>query len=207
MPLFPELLPHLELCFDQAEPGEEFVITRYRRPNSNLRTLMMKIIQRAGLKPWPKLFQNLRSTRETELADDFPIQVVCDWIGNTEAVAAKHYLQVTEDHFTKSLQNALQHPAVLPRTGPQATLPAHEKTPVLQGFAAECEVVHTGQVEDRGLEPYTSSCRKTHVPGQSGAKSGVVRGENDAIDLSPDLVPLRMRELRVSGFRLLSGSS
>ena len=53
------------------------------------------------MQPWPKLFQNLRSTRETELADQFPIQVVCEWIGNTEAVAAKHYLQVTEDHFAK----------------------------------------------------------------------------------------------------------
>ena len=98
---------------------------------------------------------NERITRKTEVADDFPIQVVCDWIGNTEAVAAKHYLQVTEDHFTKALQNALQHPAVLPRTGPQATLPAHEKTPVLQGFAAGCEVVQSGRVEDRGLEPLT----------------------------------------------------
>ena len=172
MPLFPELLPHLELCFDQAEPGEEFVITRYRRPNNNLRTLMMKIIRRAGLKPWPKLFQNLRSTRETELADDFPIQVVCDWIGNTEAVAAKHYLQVTEDHFTKALQNALQHPAVLPRTGPQATLPAHEKTPVLQGFAAGCEVVHTGRVEDRGLEPGAFPCGNSGGCRAGGAESG-----------------------------------
>ena len=111
----------------------------------------MKIIRRAGLKPWPKLFQNLRSTRETELADDFPIQVVCDWIGNTEAVAAKHYLQVTEDHFAK----ALQHPAVLPRTGSQPELAAHKTTPVLPGFAAGCEVVQSGRVEDRGLEPLT----------------------------------------------------
>ena len=47
----------------------------------------------------PNQFQNLRSTRETELADQFPIQVVCDWIGNTEAIASKHYLQVTDEHF------------------------------------------------------------------------------------------------------------
>ena len=155
IPIFPELRPHLEQCFEDAEPGEEFVIRRYRRRNSNPRTQLMKIIRRAGLKPWPKLFQNLRSTRETELADQFPIQVVCDWIGNTEAIASKHYLQVTEDHFAKAVQNPVQHPAVLPRTGSQATLPAHEKTPVLQGFAAGCEVVHTGRVEDRGLEPLT----------------------------------------------------
>ena len=79
------------------------------------------------------------------------MHVVCQWIGNSQPIAAKHYLQVTDDHFTK----ALQQPAVLPRTGPQPELPAHKKTPVLQGFAAGCEVVHTGRVEDRGLEPLT----------------------------------------------------
>jgi hypothetical protein len=49
-----------------------------------------------------------RITRKTAVADEFPIQVVCDWIGNTEPVASKYYLQVTEDHFIKALQNALQ---------------------------------------------------------------------------------------------------
>ena len=43
---------------------------------------------------WPKLFQNLHSTRETELADNFPVHVVCQWIGNSQPIAAKHYLQV-----------------------------------------------------------------------------------------------------------------
>jgi len=66
---------------------------------------------------------------------------------------SKQSAEVTEDHFAKALQNALQHPAVLPRTGPQADLPAHEKPPVLQGVAAGCEVVQSGRVKDRGLEP------------------------------------------------------
>lgn len=39
-----------------------------------------------------------------ELAEQFPIQVVCDWIGNTEAIASKHYLQVTEDHFARAVE-------------------------------------------------------------------------------------------------------
>ena len=90
-------------------------------------------------------------------------QVVCDWIGNTEAVASKHYLQVTEDHFARAVEQGApkggqkegQQPAVLPRRGAQPELAAHKKTPVLQGFAAGCEVVHTGRVEDRGLEPLT----------------------------------------------------
>ncbi len=60
------------------------MITRYRESSVNLRTQMLKISKRAGLKPWPKLFQNLRSTRETELAEIFPLHVVCAWIGNTQ---------------------------------------------------------------------------------------------------------------------------
>ena len=33
------------------------------------------------------------------MADRFPIQVVTAWIGNSVAVAKKHYLQVTDNHF------------------------------------------------------------------------------------------------------------
>ena len=43
--------------------------TRYRDANANLRTRLARIIERAGLEVWPKLFQNLRLTRETELAE------------------------------------------------------------------------------------------------------------------------------------------
>ena len=74
----------------------------------NLRTQLQRIIKRAGLEPWLKLWQNMRSTRETELADQFPAHVASAWIGNSVAVAPKHYLQVTEDHFAQAAQNAAQ---------------------------------------------------------------------------------------------------
>ena len=72
------------------------------------------------LTPWPKLFQNLRSTRETELTEQFPVHVVCKWIGNSHPVAAKFYLQVTEDHFREAAQNPAQHGAESPRKDSQA---------------------------------------------------------------------------------------
>lgn len=105
VPLFPELRAILADSFEAAEDGSEFVVTRYRyAKNQNLRTTFQKIIKRAGVKPWPKLFQNLRSTRETELAESFPMHVVCQWIGNSELVAAKHYLQTTDDHFDRAAE-------------------------------------------------------------------------------------------------------
>ncbi len=100
--MFPELRPFLEDAFEQALPGSDFVITRYRDVDKNLRTQLNRIIRRAGLTPWEKTFQNLRSTRETELAEQFPLHVVCQWIGNSQPVAQKHYLQVTNEHFERA---------------------------------------------------------------------------------------------------------
>jgi len=108
IPMFPELRRHLEEVFDQAPEGSTYVITRYRDSNTNLRTQLNRIIRRAGLEPWPKLFQNLRSTRHTELERKHPSHVVCAWIGNSRAVAAKHYLQVTDEDFAEATQNPTQ---------------------------------------------------------------------------------------------------
>jgi integrase len=77
VPIFPELRPHLEAAFDEAPEGTIHVITRYRDNTQNLRTQFRRIILRAGLTPWPKAFHNLRATRENELAEEFPLHVVC----------------------------------------------------------------------------------------------------------------------------------
>ena len=149
IPLFPELRPCLEEVFEFAEPGTEFVITRYRDTNANLRTQFLRIIKRAGLKPWPKLFQNLRSSRQTELEDVYPSHVVCAWMGNSRAVAVKHYLQVTDDHFERALQNPVQHPAVWPRTDSHTV-------EVTAANAGKCDAVRDlarYPVAEAGLEP------------------------------------------------------
>ncbi len=108
VPIFPELRPFLEECWEIAEPGTEFVITRYRSKKQNLRTHLMRIVKRAGLEPWAKLWHNLRATRQTELMEAFPSHVVCKWIGNSIKIAEKHYLQVTDEHFKKATQNPTQ---------------------------------------------------------------------------------------------------
>jgi hypothetical protein len=61
VPIFPELRPFLEEAFEQAKPGEVYEITSKRDADQNLRTRFEKIIRRAGVTPWPKLFQNLRA--------------------------------------------------------------------------------------------------------------------------------------------------
>ncbi len=165
VPMFPELRPHLEHAWEQAQEGAEHVITHYRDASQNLRTQFQRIIKRAGLTPWPKLFQNLRASRATELAAAHPAHVAAAWLGHSALVAQKHYWQVTDADFEKATpekpsensasQKAAQQAHVTGRTPSQASTPAHEKTPVLQGLATHCDILHMDLVPPEGLEPST----------------------------------------------------
>jgi len=159
IPLFPEIQPYLYEAFEQAEPGAEFLITRYQLPtNNNLRTQFLRIIRKAGLKPWAKPFQNLRVSRQIELCEDFPEHVVCQWIGNSRLVARKHYLQVTDAHFERAVrgsflqaaQNAAQQMSeMLRNTSNPIREPA--KFDGNQRISIQCEA----KVGDAGFEPAT----------------------------------------------------
>jgi len=131
IPLFPELRPYLLDVFEQAAEGSEYVITRYRERYGNLRTHFMRIIRKAGEQPWPKPWHNLRATRQTELAERYPIHVVCAWLGNSRAVAQEHYLQITDAHFERALRERAQG------TGEQATQNATQYTPGTAGKGQE----------------------------------------------------------------------
>lgn len=100
-PIFPELLPHLLRAREMAPAGAEFVQTRYSS-DANLLTTLEKIIAKAGLVAWPKLMQNLRATRETELLANYPTKDVTSWLGNSPAVAQKHYAMVTQAAFDRA---------------------------------------------------------------------------------------------------------
>ena len=103
VPLFPVLKELLEEGFNQAEDGEIYVINRYRNSNQNLRTTFKKIIIRAGLLPWPKLFNNLRSSRSTELARNrVSMHLITAFIGNSEKIQIDHYLQVNDTDYENS---------------------------------------------------------------------------------------------------------
>jgi integrase len=185
IPMFPELTEPLQEARKLAEDGAVYVVDeRYRAAamgpggwaNANLRTQFYKIVRRAGLKPWARLFQNLRSSRETELAERFPIQVVTKWLGNSPNVALKHYLQTTDEHFAKALV-PISGPAVQKRgtiggtvdgksgtkmarkAAPQGTRTGQqsdEKTPGNTGRNAVFSVLSgVGKVAETGLEPVT----------------------------------------------------
>ncbi len=106
LPLFPELKKHLLVAFAAAEEGSIHVITRNRDRGVNWRTHFERLIIRAGLRPWPKLWQNLRASRATELARDYPGHVAAEWCGHTEAVAMASYWKVRDDDYERAVRGA-----------------------------------------------------------------------------------------------------
>jgi integrase len=111
IPLFPELRVILEQAFDAAPEGAVYVVGRYRDGQQNLRTQFLRILRKAGVKPWGRLFHNLRGSRETELVQDFPVHVVAHWLGNTPKVATAHYLQIRDKDYERAAQSRAQSDA------------------------------------------------------------------------------------------------
>ena len=76
-PIFPELRPILDEAFEIFGDKSEYVVAapQYRAAantamgwkNSNLRTEMTRLLRRAGVLGWPRLFHSMRASRQTEL--------------------------------------------------------------------------------------------------------------------------------------------
>jgi len=109
MPIMPDLLIHLRDAFESAPDGAEFVIRDpdKRAMRVNLATEFKRIIKRAGVVVWPKLWQNLRASRETELMARYPLKDVCTWIGNSPAVAMQHYAMAQSEHFERAIAEGI----------------------------------------------------------------------------------------------------
>ena len=117
MSCYAELRPILDEVFEIFGDKSEYVFAapQYRAAantvmgwkNSNLRTEMTRLLRRAGVSGWPRLFhfvtlQEGRASRQTELQREFPLHVVCSCLGNSPRIAQQSYLLVTEGDFAKA---------------------------------------------------------------------------------------------------------
>jgi len=109
MPIMPDLAQHLRDAWEVAPEGAEFIIAdkNKRALRVNLATEFRRIIKRAGVTAWPKLWQNLRASRETELLAQFPIKDVACWIGHTPDISIRHYAMQLDEHFRRAVTSGL----------------------------------------------------------------------------------------------------
>ena len=118
--------------------------------------------------PTAGLFQNLRASRETELTAEFPLHVVCAWIGNSALIAQKHYLQMTESDYQRAAcggpEGGAKSGAVAVQKAVQSAnvqkcqqSPETNKALVFKGFVQILSTVvnclQVNRIPPRGLEP------------------------------------------------------
>ena len=101
VPLFPELRKELDCLLLQYKNVEscEFVINRYRDPNTNLGTQFARIVKMAGMEPIKRPFDNMRMSRSNEVYATWGAFKESQWIGHSSRVRADHYLMMTDEDF------------------------------------------------------------------------------------------------------------
>lgn len=102
IPLFPELRSVLMQAFELAPEGSVYVTGRFGGTNANLGTQFKRLIVRAGLIPWPRVFNAMRASRVTELAAEYPAAICTAWMGHTQAIAEAHYHTVRDSDFERA---------------------------------------------------------------------------------------------------------
>ena len=107
---------------------------------ANQRTMLHKIIRRAGFEPWPRAWNNLRASRATELAEIVPGHVAAAWLGHSEEFAGAHDRQVLPEHFEKAARGADE-------------LSDHSRGPRIQQKTAAYRSTRPFPMEAGGIEP------------------------------------------------------
>lgn len=97
LPIRPLLFRLLLKAFDEAKDGAVTIVNI--RPN-NLTRIGQKTVRDAGMKPWPKLYQSMRSSAE----NDHKLRGVHEatyavWMGHSPTVSRKHYTAPTDAEF------------------------------------------------------------------------------------------------------------
>lgn len=95
VPLFPELVIPLTDLYDITAEGAIEVFPGMSADSAYHRRAVERAIKDAGHKQWPRLFHNLRASRQTDLIDRYGMQrikTICSWLGNSEQEAIKSYM-------------------------------------------------------------------------------------------------------------------
>jgi len=149
IPIFPELRPHLERARAEAEADAVYVFPDIKSGEKNLRTGLLRVLTKAGIPVWTKLFQNLRASRETELMRQEPAHLVHAWVGNSEGVAEDHYLMATDEDFERAAGKATLIPTLSALVAAAQALSPETRKAVSPAIAKDTAV----QIPPRGVEP------------------------------------------------------
>jgi integrase len=187
VPIFPEIR---ELLLKQSEAAQEHVNELGRhaagdaavyvfptlRRHSNSATTAAKAVKAAGFKVWPKFWNSLRASCETDLMDRYGLRKACAWIGNSPAVAMKHYALLRKTDYTDLGEDLCAAPSV----AAQARTAAHCSAEAIGN--AEKPRKSVVEATPHGLENHAQNTGELGVNNEIDARS-VARGSQALAEL------------------------
>lgn len=99
MPIFPEVIELLESTPKASRKGK---VVDWSRSEESVTELLKRHVETILGECWPKVCQQLRSTRRTELDGQFEPYVVNEWLGHDSKTAERHYQQITPAHLLRA---------------------------------------------------------------------------------------------------------
>jgi integrase len=150
-PLFPELILFLETLRPESPAANAYVLVNHRGDSGHYRRQFEAAIKAAGLKPWPRLFHNLRANAFTDLCDRNSMSQVCKWLGNSIRMGEKHYLLIRQHEYQQDRPQ-----------GPSSEVPESREGGnfVNDESGTDSGTVRSGQERSGGVKP-TQKPRKT----------------------------------------------
>lgn len=99
IPLFPELRREIEtINGDNDAPLVGAIDTA-----GKIDWTIKRMLKRANVENWPRIIQNLRSSRAIEIEREFGAIVEAEWLGHLPKTAADHYLHATPADFKRAI--------------------------------------------------------------------------------------------------------
>ena len=93
-----DVAAYLRGGFGAASDDVSAVVTGFSSSNNNLGSPLRKILAKAGLVPWPQLFQYMRASGETQwLKEGHRADLVANWTGHSVKVQNDNCVQHTQD--------------------------------------------------------------------------------------------------------------
>lgn len=183
------LLAHLSLKFQNKAADEDRVCRLDRLSGTHCRTVR-RAIRRAGVSSWPKLFQGLRVSFDSELRNhgihtDFAGKMT----GHSAKISQDSYTAVPEETFefaerlysadeVKAAQKAAHLGAESNGTSGNAKVRGNRKTLKIQSFSDRKGTIRNrSEVGAKGLEPFAYGGNSSEITGilkSGGAKSGAL---------------------------------
>jgi len=144
-------------------PADEPIIRRFSASNSNLDKPFKAIIESAGLVPWAKLFQNMRSSCETQwLKDGERADLVANWMGHSVKVQRQNYVQHTQEDIEAFNQRQSLVAETKNNADSNAEAAGHEVT----RRETTQKATHTSSARNQEPSVFATQTRSEHYPEQ-----------------------------------------